>query len=425
VLKKQAVKPSDWNQRPRDVANLANWISAIAERDLNWQVLGPDAASRDFYDAPILYVSGTQPLNLGDETKKKIRDYVEGGGQVLGHADCGGRGFADSFKKLGNELFPKYSFRELPADHVLYTNGVFPRNKWKTKPSVLGLSNGVRELMLLVPNADAGRVWQSKVVGGKEEFWQLGADIFFYAAGRRDLRYRGESDFVVADPKIRPVREVSVARLEYAGNWDPEPGGWRRLASLMHNEHRTNLIVKPVRLGSGQLRRETHVVHFTGTAALELDDSERSELRRFVQSGGTLIVDAAGGSGPFTKAAEGELKSLFPDAPLVALPPLHPLYAKLDVAYRPFAQKAVGDSKHSPRLQAMSVNGRTAVFFSREDLSAGIVGTSADGIVGYDSRSATEIMCRLVLYAAGAASDNANTDAPAREAGAVPEANPN
>ena len=86
---------------------------------------------------------------------------------------------------MGTELFPRYEFRELPADHPIYRNGIFPREKWKTKPSVLGLSNGVRELMLLVPQADPGRTWQSKVVGGKEELWQLGANLFLYAADRR------------------------------------------------------------------------------------------------------------------------------------------------------------------------------------------------------------------------------------------------
>lgn len=402
VLKKRTAKPADWNQRPRDVANLADWISTVAERDLNWQVLGPSATLRDFHDAPILYLSGTQLLKLGDETKRKIREYVEGGGVVLGNADCGGRAFTTSFLKLGAQLFPTYEFRELPADHVIYKNGVFTRDKWKNKPSVLSLGNGVRELMLLVPQADAGRVWQSRLVGSREESWQLGANLFFYAAGRKDLRYRGESHFVVANAKTEPSREIAIARLEYPGNWNPEPGGWRRLANVFHNEHRIKLNVRTAKLGSNQTG-DARVAHLTGTTSFKLNEAARAELRKFVASGGTLIIDAAGGSAAFAESADAEVRALFPDAKAVVLPIAHPLYAngttRLESAgYRPFAQKVVGGVK-VPRVQGVTVAGRAAVFLSREDLSAGLVGHSVDGIIGYDPKSATEIMTRLLLFA--------------------------
>ena len=411
AVKKLQEKPADWNQRPRDVANLSNWVSIVAERELNWQVLGPAATIRDFHDAPILYVSGSQALALSDETKSKIRAYVEGGGMVLGHADCAGRAFAASFRKLGADLFPRYEFRELPADHVIYTGGVFPRDKWKNKPSVLGLSNGVRELMLLLPQSDPGRAWQSKQLGGREEHWQLGADIFFYAAERRNLRYRGESHLVAADPKVEPVREIRVARLEYQGNWDPEPGGWRRLANVLHNEQKVKLLVRPVKLGEGKLSPDVRLAHLTGTSAFKLSDAQRNELRKFVESGGTLLIDAAGGSAAFADSADAEVQTLFPGGKPAVLPLAHPLYTAgktklLNVAYRAYAQKAVAGSTRVPRVLAVTVGDRAAVLVSREDLSTGMVGHPVDGVIGYDPRSATEIMTRLVLYAAGPAGDN-------------------
>jgi hypothetical protein len=405
---------ADWNQRPRDVANLAQWVGSIAERDLNWQVLGPGASLRDFFDAPILYVSGSAPLKLREDTKRKLRAYVEGGGLLLGHADCGGKPFAASFRQLGSELFPRFEFRELPATHPHYT-GVFRRDKWKNKPSLLGQSNGVRELTLLLPQADAARAWQSKLVGGKEELWQLGADIFFYAAGRKDLRYRGESNYVEENPSVKPTRELTLARLEYAGNWDPEPGGWRRVAAILHNEHRLKLAVRPLKLGVGKLTKQYPVAHLTGTTDFKLDEPSRNELRTYVQSGGTVLFESAGGSATFTDAADAELKSLFPNAKLEVLPLSHPLYAAGDpplkeVTYRPYAQKSVVGASRMPLLQALTVNNRPAIFFSREDLSAGLAGQSTDGILGYAPKSATEIMTRLLLYAAGAETRQKRSD---------------
>jgi hypothetical protein len=407
VAKKVGTKPADWNQRPRDVANLANWISSVAERDLNWQVLGPAATLKDLHDAPILYLSGSQPLKLSSATKAKLREYIEGGGLVLGHADCGGKLFGSAFRALGAELFPKYEFRELPADHPIYTNGVFPRDKWKNKPSVQALGNGVRELMLLFPQGDPGRAWQSRVVGGKEEHWQLAANLFFYTAERRNLRYRGESHFVLPDTESHPTREIPVARLEYPGNWDPEPGGWRRLATVLHNERQVTLKVEPVKLGAAKLGDGPRLAHLTGTTPFKLDDASRTELKRFIQSGGTLLVDAAGGSAAFADAADAELKALFPDLKPAALPPGHALYAagatKMEqVAYRPYAQKALAGAAKVPRIQALTIGGRPAVLVSREDLSAGLVGQAVDGIIGYDPKSATDLMTRIVLNTSAA-----------------------
>jgi hypothetical protein len=47
------------------------------------------------------------------------------------------------------------------------------------------------------------------------------------------------------------------------------------------------------------------------------------------------------------------------------------------------------------------VNKRTALFFSAEDLSTGLVGQPVDGILGYDPDSSTKLMARMVLYSSG------------------------
>jgi hypothetical protein len=50
-----------------------------------------------------------------------------------------------------------------------------------------------------------------------------------------------------------------------------------------------------------------------------------------------------------------------------------------------------------PQIKAIKVSDRAAVYYSREDLSAGLVGEPVDGIVGYEPASATAIMCNLVI----------------------------
>jgi hypothetical protein len=407
ALKAVAVK-NPWNQRPRDAANVARWIGRQVERDLNFQIITLAAPVEDMHDAPILYISGNKPLEFNAEQKAKLKRYVEDGGLIVGNADCNGAEFAASFRKLGTEMFAGYEFRPLADDHVIYTNQQFQRSKWKRKPTVLGLSNGARELMILFPDSDPAKAWQTQSPGGKEELFQVAANLFLYAVDKQGLRNKGETYLVKKDAKIRPQRTIKVARLIYPGNADPEPGGWRRLENVMHNEDKVGLEVEPVKLGAAALKGGGYdVAHLTGAGPFKLDELARSEIKAFVGGGGTLVVDAAGGSSEFATAVEGELSTIFGNDAKQLLEPLaaaHPVYAaggkKLeDVAMRDWARANLGGDTRNARLRGITFGGRLGVVYSREDLSTGLVGHPVDGIIGYQPKTATELMEKILLHA--------------------------
>ena len=69
-----------------------------------------------------------------------------------------------------------------------------------------------------------------------------------------------------------------------------------------------------------------------------------------------------------------------------------------EIRYRHFAKLILG-SDRTPQLRAIRINGRYAVYYSRYDLSAGLVGEPVDGIVGYEPDSATQIMSGVILHA--------------------------
>ena len=394
-----------WNQRPREVANAARWIGQQVEQDLSWQVVPPTAPLSDLADAPILYLAGSKPPVFDDKEKANLRAYVEAGGMIVGNADCGNAAFSTGFRKLAAELFPTYEMRELPETHPLY-HGNYPRAKWKVKPSVQGASNGVRELMLLVPSADPARQWQSRVVEGKESVWQFAGALFLYVSEGKDLRYRGENHLVNVDPKVKATRAITVSRLEHSTtNWDPEPGAWRRMAAVANNKFRVAVTVKPTKIDAGVLPAGG-LAHLTGTAKFTFTPAQRAELKRYVEAGGTLLVDAAGGSAAFASAVEAELPQVFPGTSLALLPDDSPVYkAGGDRAdpfrFRPTAMKALAGKSKSARLQGIEVKGRVAVIYSREDLTGGMVGQSVDGIVGYDPESATDLVGSILAYVAG------------------------
>jgi hypothetical protein len=410
---------ANWNQRPRDVANVVRWMGTALERDLNWQIVNLSANAADLLDAPLLYMAGDQELRLNEADKQKLRSYVEQGGIILGQADCAKAEFARSFKALGGELFPAYEFRTLPSNHFVFTEQ-YPASKWKGKIEVEGLSNGSRELMLLVPREDVGKTWQLQLTGPKEHHFQLLSNLFLYAVDRADMRYKGDTYVITPDAAITPKRTIKLARVRYAGNWDPEPGGWRRMAAYLLNNFELGLDVKVEKVGGAGVNpahvagslKGYDVAHLTGTDALKLSEEARQELRRFVQTGGTLLVDAAGGNTPFADAAEQVLADVFkplaPDAAEQLSRPAKPDSAvytlpasKLaEVGYRTFARTQLGNTR-APRLRIITVKNRPAVFFSKEDLSTGLVGQSVDGIYGYDPRTATQLAANVILLATG------------------------
>jgi hypothetical protein len=400
-----------WNQRPRDVANVTTWIARNLERDLNWQIVTFRADADELLDAPILYIAGSRPLQFNDKQKQTIRDFVLKGGLVLGNADGGNRAFATSFQELFQELFPAYEFRPLPDDHIIFTNQQFPAMNWRRKPQWVAMSNGVRELAVLIPQQDFARAWQLRDTGRNEEVFQATANLFLYAVDKQGLRTKGQTYIVQRDPKQVPTRTIKVGRIKYDGNWDPEPAGWQRLSNIMNRNWRIAVETVPVELGKTSLD-DLKVLHLTGTAPAKLDDAAREALRGYVNGGGTLVIDSAGGSPVFNQWIQSELASIFGDRASALETPLKPddefikalKLTPQDIAYRTFTRMSIPASElRDVRLRGMRIGTgtRVGVIYSAEDLSAGLVGQPVDGIIGYQPDSASAIMARLLLHVTG------------------------
>ena len=105
-------------------------------------------------------------------------------------------------------------------------------------------------------------------------FFQAAANVFLYSVDKQNLRNKGETYMVTPDKKISTDRTIKLARLEYVGNWDPEPAGWRRLAAVMRNDHKVALNVTTAKLGEGKIG-DAKVAHLTGTTKFALDEKQR------------------------------------------------------------------------------------------------------------------------------------------------------
>src|SRR5260221_7506057 len=140
--------------------------------------------------------------------------------------------------------------------------------------------------MVLLPAGDPARFWQTGAVAGHEAVYELIANLFLYCTERRDPRTRGDSWVVTPKANVTATRSLKVARLEHNYNWDPEPGGWARLAAMLHNENQLDLQVEMVKLGEGKLAGYK-LAHLTTTMKMKLNDAQRAELKAFLEADGT------------------------------------------------------------------------------------------------------------------------------------------
>jgi hypothetical protein len=395
-----------WNQRPRDVANFVRWMGAQTERDVNWQVTNLDVPEDELHDAPFLYFSGNKALSLRQGQLAKLKLYIQRGGMILFNSDCGDGGlnpFVGSVIKLARQLFPDYQFRDIPESDPIFSDQQYPPSRWKHKLALKGLSNGVRELMIIM-TTDPARAWQLQETGGagREECYQGIDDLILYGTDKQNLQEKGHSFLIKPDPAIVTNKSATIVRLRYAGNWDPEPGGWDRLSAVMHNQKKVDLKIIPFDLSDKPIPTCT-IAHITGTTPFIATTVQQQQLADYVSRGGTLVIDAAGGSQEFVQSADALLHKLYPDKAMQLIPGTDPLYTlgvpAGEIRYRHFAKRFLG-SDRTPQLKAIKINGRYAVYYSRYDLSAGLVGEAVDGIVGYEPDSATEIMSAIILHAA-------------------------
>jgi hypothetical protein len=398
-----------WNQRPRDAANITRWIEKQLHKRLNWQVVNLAMPMEVLQQSPILYIAGNQKLKFTDEETDKLKRHLLEGGMIVANADCGSKEFADSIRKLGEGMFPDYAFRPLPPKHAILSEELFPASGERKLPTIEALGNQAREFILLIPNDDVARAWQvlplvmQKQIGvvPKEELYHLAGNLYYYSTERGLLRDKKKTWVLPEQPKA--AKKLTLARLEYDGNWNPEPFGMEtQFANYLRDKQKMELELLRVRLGADALDIAKYkLAYLTGTGTFELTDKQREDLKRFTYEGGIVIVDAAGGSPQFAESAERELAKAF-GRELEVVPAGHPVFSSADriveVKYREKARKILGEGMKQPMLKMIQEDGKVKVLFSPLDIAVGLVGQPIDGINGYQPESAMQLMMNMLIY---------------------------
>ncbi len=409
---------ADWNLNPRDLANVAKHLWSAYERPMNWQTVSIKA-DPDEFEAPVLFISGSKAAKFTEEEMLKLRRYILRGGTILAEPSDHSEAFAKSIEELLRQMFANnpndhtytcgWHFKPLPASHGIYT---VLKQDWKQRPRLRGVSNSSRTFLILSDGYSSGD-WQRNRTDS--DAFKLAMNVLFYATDLGEM----EGKFATAlpdTPAAEPAKSgVTVARVRHDDDgkldWDTAETCWEQFAPYAQHVTGRKLTVtpKPVRLGRDALDG-VQLIHITGRKKLTLNDAERNALKKFVATGGTVLVDAYAGMPWFAASARAELETIF--GKLRPLPTDHVLAegrftggADLSegIRFKLAARKslrACGRDPHGQKLLIAEVGKRPAVIFSEFDLSAGMAGIENYRSLGYKPDSARKIVANIIGYVA-------------------------
>ncbi len=402
----------DWNNRPRALASLTSWISRNMEATVNWQIVTLKSPVADWHDAPILFFSGSKAPEFSDEDIDKLRTYVYQGGTLFTVSECEGTAFRKGMREVYAKLFPKWALTQAEKDNDI--NSV--QFRLKDKPKFFIVHNGIRPLAIHV-DEDLPLRWQTNRYVSDAWAFESALNLVMYSTDRGSLRARG-TGLWPADAPQGGAAPIQVARLKHSGEYDAEPLAYTRFARMMALDGVNVQIGDPIDMKDLD-SNNAKIALLSGLGKVTFSQAEHEAVEKFAATGGTLVIDAAGGSKEFAKAAEAmigkiyglnALRRLPNDSPILQVPGCD-LNA---VKYRRTAKVRLGNEK-SVRLQCVMLNNRPAILYSREDIVSGLVGYPSLTCDGYAPQSAYNVLKAIVCSVGGAKPDAPATQPAAAE----------
>jgi hypothetical protein len=233
---------------------------------------------------------------------------------------------------------------------------------------------------------------------------KIGINIAAYAVGYARIgRAEAKPELYGALDEKHPTDEFVFAQIKHDGAWNVESGGASRLLQELRQNTSLRVSLKrvPVQPGHDDLSSFTFL-YLSGLDDFHWDATAVAALKRFLDSGGTLLINNGLGLSTFDAAVRRELKKLLPGSSLSALPPAHPVFNSVfkltDAAYTP-AAAAARPGLTQPYLEGISLNGDLKVIYSPIDLETGWQGLNPPLARAWQPESALKLGVNIIMYA--------------------------
>ncbi|MCX5659109.1 MAG: DUF4159 domain-containing protein [Planctomycetota bacterium] len=421
----------DYMPNPGDIDNLLRHVRYQLDAWYGSQVvdMGELITALDTqkpYQIPILYMTGYEAFEFTPKQREALRDYLINGGTLLGDAALGSPEFVKSFRAEVAKMFPDRKMDVLQLDHPImrgyytYSNihyftieeGV--RTKLESPPQFLGMNLAARTAVILSPY-DMTCGWDGryapatpdrpKAAGAPSTLAMMPADairmginiVAYVGAQRRFAKAQAVTREIVGDQPQRRAA-VPIAILRHQGDWNPDPNALYQLIRLaaQNTSAPMQFDLRPVDAHIEKLL-DTPLVVMTGMDDPKLTDDQVDALRRHVQAGGFLFINNTSGFALFDREARNVVARMFPEQKLVALPPEHEVFHTL---YDAQTLRDAGTLKERPaELEAILIDGRAAVIYSKNDTLAMLKGVHDPYANAYDAESSRKLALDVLCYA--------------------------
>ncbi len=156
-------------------------------------------------------------------------------------------------------------------------------------------------------------------------------------------------------------------QLKYDGNWDPYPASWEEIIYFLDATTSINPLKKRqvISLKEDELF-QSPCFWITGDVKFpQLSDDEIKSLRKYVESGGTIIIDCASGSARsgFGRDVKYQMQRVLEDSKWEKIPETHALLRSFYLM-----PEVVGRVATQRWLESLNYHGRAAVILSPNDV---------------------------------------------------------
>ncbi len=409
----------EWNNHRRDINNLVRYIERDQERPFHWQIVELRAPLEELHEAPILYITAETVPAWGDAEKQKLRAFTDTGGTILFEASCGNPPVKRWFQDFAREVWPEWRLKPLGPDHGSYTDP-WPLTR---RPEVLGIHDGMRTAVFFALD-DISCPWHTSALASRLYMFQWGINLLRYATDRAELHKMRAKLSVredLASTKFAspvnpgPKSSVRIARVRHDGNWEVNAnyGGLRKLVDAIRERAAVRLEVtepnrKPFTEG-GVAPADLagyDAAYITGSRAFAFGPAEQQALKGYVDGGGFLWFEAAGGSPEFDRS----LQKLAGDMrwQVKLLPTTHPLVTgrmgqalgynlSADVDFRK-ALRFIRAARHYAEFMGVYENDRLIGVYSPLDVAFSATPYEAYKCKGYRPPDARAVATNVVLF---------------------------
>ena len=131
----------------------------------------------------------------------------------------------------------------------------------------------------------------------------------------------------LADADQRTAGKFRVGQVIHAGPWKTRTAAFPMLLAELNKSTGTQVSfdLRDVALTDAAIF-EMPFLFLTGTTDFSLTEQERANLRKFLNNGGVLFVEAGEGRSSFDQAFRQEIAQVLPGRQLTLLPPTHEIF---------------------------------------------------------------------------------------------------